>query len=70
MIKIREENIVYPHNGLYKGVLRLKKRFDGRFVVEYKELTSPLFNNSFTERFNNLDQAEKVFNEKLAELSA
>lgn len=66
---IAEKNLVYPENGLYKGNLSLVKHWSGKFIVQYKELCSPLFNNSFIKKFETLEDANGFFNAKLIELS-
>ena len=65
---IAEKNLTYPENGLYKGNLSLVKHWSGKYIVQYKELCSPLFNDSFTEKFETLGEATGFFNAKLLEL--
>lgn len=65
---IAEKNLTYPANNLYKGNISLIKHWSGKYIVQYKELCSPLFNNSFIEKFETLSEANGFFNAKLLEL--
>lgn len=65
---IADKNLTYPANDLYKGNISLVKHWSGKYIVKYKELSSPLFNNSFVEEFKTLPEASGFFNAKLLEL--
>lgn len=68
MNKIAEKDLTYPANGNYKGNISLFKHWSGKYVVQYKELSNPLFNNSFLEKFETIGEANGFFNAKILEL--